>query len=96
MFNQDGKIKQVIINFANRRGLEVTLEEIDGIRQVWIWELENDCEPLLMYLVNNDGSLTYKARLFRKLEDLPAWIDSRQNFYKVLDYVSDMMKAEKM
>lgn len=96
MFNKDGSLNQVFINFARRRGLDVTSEYNEDGNQVWIWDSENDCEPLVMYSVNNDGSISYRASLLNKLEDLPALIDSKQKFYKLLDYVSDMLKAEKM
>lgn len=95
--NKDGSIKETVKSFAQRRGLDVTLHNADDeSRQVWIWDLKNECEPLVMYRLNDDESLSYRANLFSKLEDLPVWIDTKPKFNKLLDYVSDMLKAEKM
>ncbi|QGZ16409.1 hypothetical protein Hena1_02590 [Erwinia phage Hena1] len=94
--NKDGTIKQTIVSFAKRRGLDVTIDYNEDGNRVWIWDLENDCEPLLMYNINQDSTLSFRASLFPKLEDLPAWIDSKQKLNKVFDYVGDMLKAEKM
>ncbi|UYL84977.1 hypothetical protein pEaSNUABM55_00204 [Erwinia phage pEa_SNUABM_55] len=94
--NKDGSLKEVVKGFAQRRGLDVTLHDADDMRQVWIWDLENECEPLVMYRLNDDETLSYYSNLFSKLEDLPVWIDEKQKFNKLLDYVSDMLKSDKM
>lgn len=96
MVNQDQTINLTFVAFARRRGLDVTIEYNEDGNQVWIWDLENECEPLLMYNVNTDNTLHYKANLFNDLEDLPLWLEHKRAMYKLLDYVADMLKASKM
>lgn len=94
--NKDGSINETVKSFAQRRGLDVSIvRDVNG-RVLWIWDLENECEPLVMYRFNDDATLSYYANLFSKLEDLPGWIDTKRKLNKLLDYVSDMLKAEKI
>lgn len=88
-----------IVNFAKRRGVDIEMiaaGEVDEHAQVWFYDSANDCEPVLMYIQNNDQSLTYRGKLMKSLEDMPAWIDNKDKLKKVICYLSDTLKAEKV
>lgn len=99
IIQENGKINFHIANFAARRGVVLTLEnpdEKEGQDQIWIWDAENDCEPVLFYNIDNKGELFYRSNLMSSLEDLPLWIGDKNKLKNLICYVSDMLKAEKM
>ncbi|YP_010843360.1 hypothetical protein ACQ27_gp476 [Klebsiella phage K64-1] len=49
-----------------------------------------------MYLINNDGSLTYRSKLMKSLEDMPAHINNKEVLKRVICYISDQHKADMM
>lgn len=98
IIQENGKINFHVVNFAKRRGLDLTLETPeDQDPQIWIWDAENDCEPVLMYAIQEStDSLFYRGSLMRSLEDLPHWVENADKLKKLVDYVADMVKADKM
>lgn len=90
-------ITGLIINFAKRRGLDIevlTAEELNShADQVWFYDEKNESEPVLIY--NDQGNfLQYRTALMNGLEDMPGTIMNRQQLQKMIDYVSDTLKAQ--
>lgn len=88
-----------ITNYAKRRDVEIEVlaaGEVDDDSQVWFYTSYNDCEPVLMYIVNDDGTLTYRSKLMKTLEDLPAHISNKEVLKRVICYISDQHKADIM
>lgn len=89
-----------IANFAKRRDVEIQVIEAGEIGneypELWFYAADNDSEPEMMYIQNDDGTLSFKGKLNKSLEDLPAWIDSKDKLKKVICYLSDMLAAEAM
>ena len=85
-------ISKTTIKFAEKRGLEVTEENVSDYNSIWIWESDNDMEPLFVYRVNNDGSLGYvgfsSCRADSIREELPAWIRDEKHLREVLDFIA--------
>lgn len=89
-----------IFNYAKRRGVELQIiaaGEIDNEQaQLWFYTDDNDCEPVLFYTMNDDGTLTYRSKLMDSLEDMPGTIFDKDQLKKVICYVSDQHKADNM
>lgn len=83
-------ISKTTINFAKRRGLYVTIEEINDTMLLLVWDINNDCEWMFSYRVNNDGSFTWNGNIYlpqELKEELPATINNEKHLREMLDYV---------
>lgn len=83
-------ISKTTINFAKRRGLYVTIEEIDDAILLLVWDINNDCEWMFSYRVNNDGSFTWNGNVYlpqELKEELPATLKDEKHVREMLDYV---------
>ncbi len=93
-------IDKKLINFANNRGVDVTIEEAwneveeKAVPVVWIWDLENECEPLVLYHLQGE-EMFFRGSLCSYLEDLPAWIKDRRQLKAVIEYIGKMIKENK-
>lgn len=83
-------ISKTTINFAKRRGLYVTIEEINDAMLLLVWDINNDCEWMFSYRVNNDGSFTWNGNIYlpqELKEELPATLKDEKHVREMLDYV---------
>lgn len=83
-------ISKTTINFAKRRGLYLTIEEIDDAMLLLVWDINNDCEWMFSYRVNNDGSFTWNGNVYlpqELKEELPATLKDEKHVREMLDYV---------
>lgn len=83
-------ISKTTINFAKRRGLYVTIEEINDAMLLFVWDINNDCEWMFSYRVNNDGSFTWNGNVYlpqELKEELPATLKDEKHVREMLDYV---------
>jgi hypothetical protein len=83
-------ISKTTINFAKRRGLYVTIEEINDAMLLFVWDINNDCEWMFSYRVNNDGSFTWNDNVYlpqELKEELPATLKDEKHVREMLDYV---------
>ena len=83
-------ISKTTINFAKRRGLYVTIEEINDAMLLFVWDINNDCEWMFSYRVNNDGSFTWNGNIYlpqELKEELPATLKDEKHVREMLDYV---------
>lgn len=84
--------------FAAKRGLDVTLEDIndDGKVILCVWEADNDCEWMFSYLVNPNGSYTWNGNVYldRAIkEELPATMRDEKHLREMLDFLGKELKA---
>lgn len=87
-------ISKTTMNFAARRGLELTIENTDDAVLVCVWEAEEDSEWIYSYRLNAD-SLTFNGNIYapRELkEELPGTIFTEKQFREVLDFTAREMK----
>lgn len=83
-------ISKTTINFAKRRGLYVTIEEINDAMLLFVWDINNDCEWMFSYRVNNDGSFTWNGNVYlpqELKEELPATLKDEKHVREMLDFV---------
>lgn len=83
-------ISKTTINFAKRRGLYVTIEEINDAMLLFVWDINNDCEWMFSYRVNNDGSFTWNGNVYlpqELKEELPATLKDEKHVREMLDYI---------
>ena len=91
-------LSNTTINYANKRGLDVSNNIIneDGsfknvTNTIWIWEYDNDDEPLFIYSSNDDGSFTWHGNIYLAdsiKEELPAHIRDEKHLREVLAFVA--------
>ena len=84
--------------FAKKRGLDVTNNIIndDGsfknvTNVIWIWEDDNQDEPLFIYSCNDDGSFTWHGNIYLAdtiKEELPAHIRDEKHLREVLAFLA--------
>ncbi|EDA3267939.1 hypothetical protein A4L30_23325 [Salmonella enterica subsp. enterica serovar Bovismorbificans] len=89
------KISKAIMNYAARRGMEieVSLEDME----VRFWEVENECEWLFSYTIENDG-LNWKGNIYLPRdvkEELPAFIANDKKLKEVIDFVAKEYVSKK-
>lgn len=83
-------ISKTTINFAKRRGLYVMIEEINDAMLLLVWDINNDCEWMFSYRVNNDGSFTWNGNVYlpqELKEELPVTLKDEKHVREMLDYV---------
>ncbi len=83
------KINKTTINFAEKRKLEIIIEN-DGIT---IWDIYDDDEWLISYKEDTDG-LFFNACLMNQetKEELPRWIQDEKQLRNVLTFLSNELK----
>ncbi|EDT7800706.1 hypothetical protein [Salmonella enterica] len=89
------KISKAIMNYAARRGMEieVSLEDME----VRFWEVENECEWMFSYTIENDG-LNWKGNIYLPRdvkEELPAFIANDKKLKEVIDFVAKEYVSKK-
>lgn len=90
------KLSKATTNFAAKRGFDLTIEEANGEQFLAVWEADNDCEWMLTYFINNDGSFTFKGNVYliRAIkEELPATIRDEKHLREVLVFIAAEMDA---
>ena len=88
-------ISKTTLNYAAKRGLELTISEGADKDLVCIWEADNDCEWLCSYRLNTD-SLSYNGNVYLPQnikEELPGTITSEKQLRLVLEYISTELAA---
>lgn len=87
-------ISKTTFNMAKRRGLEMTIEELDSDKEsytaVCFWEAENDCEWLCSYRLNSQN-LTWNGNVYlpeQIKEELPATIESEAVLRSVVQFIA--------
>lgn len=85
-------VSKTTTNFAGKRGVELSVEQFNDIYVLCIWEVDNDCECLCSYRVNNDGSFTWNANVYlaqEVKEELPATIKDEKHLRQVIQFISE-------
>lgn len=89
------KITKSLVNYANRRNLDLTVETIDGIEMVCFWEKEEESEWLFSYSSNDNGSLSWHGNVYLKSEikeELPGTIFDEKQLKAVINFISESLK----
>ncbi|ELP5902507.1 hypothetical protein QTV49_004547 [Vibrio vulnificus] len=89
-------ISKITERFASDRGMELERSEVEvmkGVRAevIYFYEKEANCEPMLSYLSNEDGSLSFYGNIYLPLEikeELPAYIENEKDLRQVVDFLS--------
>ena len=89
-------LSKTTINFAQRRGIDVTLEEDfcedfkDGC--VWLWG-SSEMEPEFIYGRNGDGTLSFVGALRTTAYEVPECISSEKQLREVIALIASKIKA---
>lgn len=89
------KISKAIMNYAARRGMEIEVPLED--MEVRFWEVENECEWMFSYTIENDG-LNWKGNIYLPRdvkEELPAFIANDKKLKEVIDFVAKEYVSKK-
>lgn len=89
-------LSKTTTNYATKRGLDITnIVDVHCLlnnpNQVWIWELDNDNEPLLSYTSNSDGSFNFNYNTYLPIEikeELPAYLKDEKALRLMLNFIS--------
>ena len=84
-------ISKTTINFAKKRGLDVTVEDFGEGEFLAIWEADNDCEWMCTYRVNEGGSFTWHGNVYLRQdvkEELPATIFDERQLRNVIKFIA--------
>lgn len=88
------KITQTTLNFAKRRGLELTIEEdVNDLPILCFWEAGNDCEWMFSYRVNECGTLNWNGNVYLSQEvkeELPSVIMNEKHLRRVIDFLASV------
>ena len=87
-------ISKTTINYAVKRNLDVTVCEYEN--ELLIWEGDNECEPAVSYMINENGSFTYRAISWLSQEikeELPATINNEKHLREVLNFLAAELAA---
>lgn len=91
--NDAPSISKTTVNYASKRGLELTVEEDGDDYQLWIWNAEEESEPMCMYNFTPEG-WQYKGNVYlpnRVKEELPNWIKDEKHLRQVVDFLKDQV-----
>ncbi|ATN93835.1 hypothetical protein [Citrobacter phage IME-JL8] len=83
-------ISKTTINFARKRGLDVTIENVGEGDFMAVWDLNNDCEWMFTYQVNDNGSFTYNGNVWLPedlKEELPGTLKDEKHVREMLAYI---------
>lgn len=86
-------------NYANKRRLDVTIENFDENEGdvLAVWEADNDCEWMFSYQINDDGSFTWRGNIYLSQdikEELPATVKDEKHLRQVLDFIAKELAKE--
>lgn len=88
------EISKTTFNMAKRRGLEMTVEKLEGesgcYTAICFWESNNDCEWLCSYRLNAQN-LTWNGNVYlpnQIKEELPATIESETVLRSVIQFIA--------
>lgn len=87
-------ISKTTFNYAERRGLELTVNHYEDCVLLCVWEKENDCEWMFSYRIEFD-KLVWNGNIYLPesiKEELPATIFDEKQLRRVLGFVSEEMK----
>lgn len=88
-------LTKTTINFAQKRGLDVTIENYGEGDFLAVWEADNDCEWMFSYRVNEDGSFTWHGNVYltqEVKEELPATIKNEKHLREVIAFLATATK----
>lgn len=88
-------ISKTTINFAQKRGFDITVENFGEGDMLAVWELDNDCEWMFTYRMNEDGSFTWNGNVYLEQEvkeELPATIKNEKHLRLVIEFLAAAMK----
>lgn len=90
------KISKSIINYANRRNLDLSIHT-DSVYGdlLCFWELDQESEWLFSYRMNEDGSLSWNGNIYLDKEikeELPGTIFDEKQLKTVINFVSQSLK----
>lgn len=84
-------VSKTTTNFAGKRGIELSVEQFDDLDVLCIWEADNDCEWMCSYLINNNGSFTWRGNVYLPdeiKEELPATIKDEKHLREVIAFIA--------
>ena len=79
-------------NFAKRHGFDLEINSFEDYTLMCVYEIENDCEWMFSYRVNEDGSFTWNGNIYlaqEVKEELPATIKDEKHLRQVLKFISE-------
>ena len=90
-------ISKTTFNFAKKRGLDLTVEDLGDRMALCIWEADNDCEWMCSYRIEND-KLTWDGNVYLRQEvkeELPATIFDERQLREVLAFIGSNLHMMK-
>lgn len=89
------KISQTTLNFAKRRGIDLTVEDVDGWPILCFWDDQNDNEWMFSYRMSDDalhwGGNVWLADDVK--EELPATITSDKHLRQVIEFLGSIPRS---
>ena len=87
-------LTKTTINTVKKLGLDIQV--VDGVEVekdydlLWIYINEDDSEPSIFYIVNEDGSFTFSETFLKNSikEELPATIKDEKHLRQVLKFIA--------
>lgn len=79
-------------NFAKGHGFDLEINRFNDYTLLCVYEIENDCEWMFSYRVNEDGSFTWNGNIYlaqEVKEELPATIKDEKHLRQVLKFISE-------
>ncbi|WWT36828.1 hypothetical protein [Escherichia phage UPWr_E1] len=79
-------------SFAKRHGFDLEINSFEDYTLLCVYEIENDCEWMFSYRVNEDGSFTWNGNIYlaqEVKEELPATIKDEKHLRQVLKFISE-------
>lgn len=87
------EISKTTLNFAMRRGIQITFEEIEDDQPIiCFWEADNDCEWMFSYR-ENAHDLSWNGNIYLSdevKEELPATISSDKHLRQVIEFLASV------
>jgi hypothetical protein len=82
-------LTKTTINYATKRGFDLTVEEMKDQTQLWIWDTNEDSEPFCIYSGMPDGWHFHGNVYLKKaiVSQLPKMIADDKALRKVLDFL---------
>ncbi|MEL5315730.1 hypothetical protein PTR49_05555 [Serratia ureilytica] len=82
-------ITKTTFNMAQKRGLTLTVQKLDGDQCLCVWEAKNDMEWLFCYTLTNAG-LQWRGNVYLPddlKEELPALITTEKKLREMVDFI---------
>ncbi|MDM1841070.1 hypothetical protein [Serratia ureilytica] len=82
-------ITKTTFNMAQKRGLTLTVEKLDGDQCLCVWEAKNDMEWLFSYTLTSAG-LQWRGNVYLPddlKEELPALITTEKKLREMVDFI---------